>query len=304
MTLQELIDQVRQRSDMEHTEFVKDAEITTYLNESYFELYDLLVSRYEDYFVTDFTDKSLDILSVTGDGVTTTVVCNTAHNLITGLQIVTSGWTASIGGDFNTSTYITVVDSLTFTYASTGDGTGTGGSVAIGYVINLMSGNKIGLSDDFYKLRGIDRQTGGNGADGWNNVRMFNFADRNKMNKQVIRNLTGEISIVYRLFGKNIELRPEDNAQGIYRIWYIPRCQPLVNLTDEPQGIMDFEEYVIVDSAIKCLNKEESDTSVLMAQKQLITSRVMSMASSRDANEIQRVADVRNSDIDFEGYWR
>lgn len=302
MTLQDIINQVRQRSDMEHTEFVKDAEITVFANQSYFELYDLLVSRYEDYFVTDFTDKVLDILSVTGDGVTTTVVCNSNHNLIDGLQITTSGWLASVGGDFNTTTYIKVVDSFTFTYLSTGDGVGSNGSVAIGSVINLSSGNKIGLPDDFYKLRGIDRNIGA-GADGWSNVRMFNFADRNKMNKQVTRNLTGETSIVYRLFGKNIELRPEDSSQGFYRIWYIPRCKPLVNLTDTTQGIMDFEEYIIVDSAIKCLAKEESDTQVLMLQKEVLAGRIKAMASSRDANEIQRVADTRNADVEI-GYYR
>jgi hypothetical protein len=91
MQLSELKLEVRRRSDMENSQFVKDNELTTYINQSYVELYDLLISVYEDYFVTDFTDKVLDIASVTGNGTTTTILCNSNHNLITGLQITLLG---------------------------------------------------------------------------------------------------------------------------------------------------------------------------------------------------------------------
>lgn len=48
MTLTELIAAVRQRADMVNSQFCTDSELTSYINQSYFELYDLLVSRYGD----------------------------------------------------------------------------------------------------------------------------------------------------------------------------------------------------------------------------------------------------------------
>jgi len=48
-TLQNLITQVRQRTGMENSQYVTDAELTTYINSSLAEMDDLLISRYEDY---------------------------------------------------------------------------------------------------------------------------------------------------------------------------------------------------------------------------------------------------------------
>lgn len=48
MTLTELIAAARQRSDMVNSQFCTDAEFTSYINQSYFELYDLLVQKYGD----------------------------------------------------------------------------------------------------------------------------------------------------------------------------------------------------------------------------------------------------------------
>lgn len=54
MTLEQLRDAVRQRSDMVNSNFISDAELNSYINQSYFELYDLLVQKYGDnYYVAD-----------------------------------------------------------------------------------------------------------------------------------------------------------------------------------------------------------------------------------------------------------
>jgi len=52
MTLLELRTASRQRADMVNSTFVTDSEFNSYINQSYFELYDLLVTTYEDYYVT------------------------------------------------------------------------------------------------------------------------------------------------------------------------------------------------------------------------------------------------------------
>ena len=52
MQLQDLIAASRQRADFVNSQFVTDSELTSYINQSYFELYDLLVSKYgDDYYV-------------------------------------------------------------------------------------------------------------------------------------------------------------------------------------------------------------------------------------------------------------
>jgi hypothetical protein len=52
MTLAELRTAIRQRGDYVNSSFFTDAELNSYINQSYFELYDLMVQKYgDDYFV-------------------------------------------------------------------------------------------------------------------------------------------------------------------------------------------------------------------------------------------------------------
>ena len=53
-TLAQLREKVRQRADQEHSDFVTDAELDAYINNSYTELYDIIVSKHEDYFVEEY----------------------------------------------------------------------------------------------------------------------------------------------------------------------------------------------------------------------------------------------------------
>lgn len=49
-TLLELKTKTRERSDMVNSTFISDTELVSYINMAYSELYDILVSRFEDYF--------------------------------------------------------------------------------------------------------------------------------------------------------------------------------------------------------------------------------------------------------------
>ena len=161
MNLSQLQLEVRRRSDMENSQFVKDAELTNYINQSYTELYDLLVSIYEDYYVTDFTDKILDISSIVGNGTLVTVTCNTNHNLITGLQITLSGYSL-FNGTFN----ITVVSPTVFTFPCIG--VGIAGPVVVPAVPGQNEIQRISFSvapsTGYYTVT-FDGQTTGNITD-------------------------------------------------------------------------------------------------------------------------------------------
>jgi hypothetical protein len=64
-------------------------------------------------------------------------------------------------------------------------------------------------------------------------------------------------------------------------------------------GISGWTEYIIVDAAIKAMQKEESDVSALMAQKQMLTQRINAMAESRDAGSPAKVSDNLYADFWF-----
>ena len=56
MSLPQLRTASRQRADMVYSQFVSEAELNSYINASYFELYDLLVQKYgNDYYMTQYS---------------------------------------------------------------------------------------------------------------------------------------------------------------------------------------------------------------------------------------------------------
>ena len=201
-----------QRADMENTSFVSTSEINSYINNSIEELYDLIVLRYEDYYV----------------------------------------------------------ETIQFTIASGSDG----------YT----------FPNPIYKLKGLDLQSGSD----WLNVDKFNFEERNRGQQHLL--LTSIYADVkYRLIGSTIKIVPADQAPNTYRLWYIPRFQDLVNDSDTLQADLEqWHDYVIVDTAIKCLQKEESDVSVFMAQKMALIQRITNAASNRDAGQPETVTRIRN----------
>lgn len=236
MTLAELRTAVRQRADMlnqsgDYTNaFVTDSELNSYINQSYFELYDLMVSSYgENYFVA-----------------------------------------------------------------------------APFYITTDGSNQFFSLPSDFYKALGVDIQVSSpvsNNA--WWTLKEFTFAERNKYAVPNTQLYFGITNLRYRIQGDQLWLNPLPQINQTIRLFYIPRMTTLVNDTDEVQGVSGWTEYIIIDAAIKCLQKEESDVSVLMAQKQAMLQRIEAMAQNRDAGMPSTVADAQssNSFYPYSGAW-
>jgi hypothetical protein len=78
----------------------------------------------------------------------------------------------------------------------------------------------------------------------------------------------------------------------VVTVSYIPTCPLLVNDTDPFDGLNGWEEYVIVDCAAKCLEKEESDATPFYKRKAELTERIARMAPDRDAGMPPRRQDV------------
>lgn len=156
-----------------------------------------------------------------------------------------------------------------------------------------MNGNTI-TPPPFYKLLGVDCGLAQNN-NAWISLHKFDFISRNRY---IFPNLTstflGVFNLRYRLYGNTLFFIPTPAAGQFIRIWYIPRVRNLLADNDLCDGVSGWTEYIIVDAAIKALQKEESDTSVLMAQKQMLLDRIQSSAMNRDAGQPDTISDTRS----------
>ena len=206
--------------------FVTDPELISYINQSYFELYDLLVTEYEDYFVQ------------------------------TPYEFQTDG--------------------------------------------NQM----YNLPSDFYKLLGVDLGLASSPANqAWVTLKKFDFISRNRyVYPQLSSTYLGVFNLRYRLVGGKVMFIPTPSSGQWIRMWYIPTLTTLSALTDTAQGVSGWTEYIICDAAIKCGQKEETDVSVLMAQKMGLIKRIEETAMNRDAGQPDTISDVRTFSERWGGY--
>lgn len=224
MTLAQLRDAARQRADMVNSQFVTDAEFNSYINQSYFELYDLLVSKYGDNYY--------------------------------------------------------VAPAYQFTTDGTNDQYALPTSPAV------------------YKLLGVDLGLS-NTLDSYVTIRPFEFIDRNRYAVPNFQSFYGLTNLRYRLNGDKIWFTPLPAANQRIRLWYVPRMATLDSDSATVEGISGWTEYIIVDAAIKAMQKEESDVSALMMQKQQLITRINAMAESRDAGSPAKVSDNLYADFWF-----
>lgn len=235
MTLTQLMTAVRQRADMVPASytpaltgddfFVTEPELISYINQSYFELYDLLVSAFgNNYYVAS-------------------------------------------------------------PYSFTTDG------------VNEL----FALPSDFYKLLGVDLSLSGGTPGSWLTVKHFEFNDRNRYSVPNFQAFYGVTNLRYRLNGANLWLTPTPASGQSIQLWYVPRMTTLSALSSTADGISGWTEYIICDAAMKCLQKEESDVSVLMAEKQALKLRIEAMAENRDAGPPPKVVDNQSSDLWWPG---
>ena len=150
--------------------------------------------------------------------------------------------------------------------------------------------------DDFYKLRAADAQLNG---DDWFTLQRFNFNERNRFQHFGVWDYLGITNVRYRLVGNEIRFVPIPDRDVNIRLWYIPRAVTLAADTDTYNDFNGWIEYVIIDCAIKMLSKEESDVSVLLAEKQLMKRRIEEVANNRDTDQPESVEDIYIENDDF-----
>jgi len=148
----------------------------------------------------------------------------------------------------------------------------------------------ITLPANFYKLRGVDRSVS---ANRWAKVDAFSFAERNDRQIALGRAayFFADAGIRYKVQAGTIKLTPADSCSGTYRVWYIPRMPMLALAADIFDDQNQWSEYIVVDVAIKCLQKSESSVTGLQQQKAALLKRIESMSRTLDAGAPEVITD-------------
>lgn len=146
------------------------------------------------------------------------------------------------------------------------------------------------LPTDFYKLLGVDLvvDAQGNAV----TLKPFMFAERNAYRFTPTWNVVGLAYLRYHMIDSNIRFVPVPNSPQTVKLWYIPALTKLSADADVLDGVSGWEEYVIVDAAIKMISKEEGATDALMIQKEALKKRIEMMAANRDPGSASRVSDT------------
>ena len=151
------------------------------------------------------------------------------------------------------------------------------------------------LPSGFYKLKGVDYSIGGEFV----TLYPYNWNTRNRWQRSTNRyNLRGS-DRKYKILGSNLRIEPRDDATGSYQLWYVPSYTALADDADNISSIItqnNWEEYIVIDAAIKMLEKEESNTAHLEREKKAFIKRVESAAGERDVDQPERVSDVGTHD--------
>lgn len=150
------------------------------------------------------------------------------------------------------------------------------------------------LPSDFYKLLGVEVALNPSDPNSWVTLRKFEFIQRNLWNYPNVYTFYGITNLRYRLNGTNLFIVPIPSGQQTLRIWYAPLPNQLLLDTQIIVGFAGYEEYVVVDAAIKALGKEESDTALLERRKERLLKRIEEAAENRDIGEPETVSDSRN----------
>lgn len=157
------------------------------------------------------------------------------------------------------------------------------------YYIKPGSGTVSGSLDsfdvpsDFYKLRIIEKYDGTE----WKPLDTFNANEKNSLKYAHWPR--------YRISGSKIYLAPISQAPGTYEIGYVPRPARFTALTDAITGVDGWEEYIVLDLAIKAMSKEESDVRLLVSERNAIEQRIKSLAKNRDVGKPQVMSDVSST---------
>ncbi len=146
------------------------------------------------------------------------------------------------------------------------------------------------LNSDLFAVIGVFR------VDGTHRSRLVRHSVRHRPDTSV----KGPASS-YRVIGTTVTFHPLP-VSGTYEVVYVPVPGTLSADADTVEGILGWEEYLVLDVSIKVLDKEETDARHLRAERERLLARIRDEAALEEMSEGSYIDNVRsrNSGTDDE----
>jgi len=159
--------------------------------------------------------------------------------------------------------------------------------------INATTGTKAyALPADFYKTRYVHLLINGS-TDDRVTIEPFQMAERNQYKWAQRWSGQSDVAYVrYRLIGSNIEFEP-DPGTNTFKHGYVQLFTELATDGATFDGVAGWEEWAVLDTVRKCLRKEESDTSDVVADMAAIAMRLNAHMADRDLGRAPRIQNTR-----------
>lgn len=316
--------QTRQRADMVFSKFIGDEEIKTYINQSATELYDILVSRFEDYYTIQvpFTIVSPDYKTPIPEDFYK--LAGVDLQIANGRWVTLDKWNFNERNAVNNATmipfygyfYNLVLYRLVHNDVEILPQSNAPNTYRMWYIPRTQTmtiGALASLTEQDLTFTAIDLYTDGN-------LITVEYTGGGTAGSEVVTVVGNAISVQIQSgvsTATQIKTALDASAPAIALITTtITGTAATAQVTFGPtnlsggiiqvdmNGVNGWEEYIVIDAAIKCLIKEESDISALELQKAQMLKRIEAMASNRDSGRPDRIADVNTTNYPLGSYGR
>jgi hypothetical protein len=167
--------------------------------------------------------------------------------------------------------------------------------------VTALGQNTVAVPADFFKLKGIQWDRGGGNLTRINRLELQEF-----LRQSTDTQTWGEGDIGVMVEGLKFRFHPTPNALYNLLIWYLPTAPELVDDDDTFDGVNGWEDWVVLDAAIKAMTKQRRDASGLRMERAAIEADLETLAGEIDEGQPGKVVDVEYVAARelFPEYWR
>jgi hypothetical protein len=110
--------------------------------------------------------------------------------------------------------------------------------------------------------------------------------------------------IRYSIYGEKLRLLPVPQGPYAVRLWFIPTATAITATSQSVEVYNGFDEYIVLDMAIKALTKEQSNTDRLERERDRMEKMLEETLRGRDAGSPRFMTDIdRQNDGALYNFW-
>lgn len=146
------------------------------------------------------------------------------------------------------------------------------------------------LPANFYKLMGVEvKLSSGRKA----SLQRVEWSERNNIDADTATVSAYATNLQYNIIGNTLMLNPSPTAGLEVTLWYVPAAPKIIETTQIIDGINGWEQLIVLECAIRVMDKQEADSTPFVKQKDKLLKRIEQASESRDLGSPQRVSDTR-----------